>query len=611
MRNLYIILGIVVLCNIAVTDATAINVHDQWSEEKNNNTISTVAHHDTITTDVPTTDNSVTDSLTRNTSETKKQTGRYFKEKQQPDSDQNRVKGFITLYKNNIAKHTPDGYAAAYTPWEAAFNACNHRTLDMYMDGIAILGNMVRKDTLEHKYDKLTERRKQIMELYDLAVDNIDDLNSQIDRKRTTDTLSVAKLRVAQCAKYFELWIFDSIFNGNDKLHNTYSKETYNYWRDKLITEDSASLDFMYKLHKDIVFSSDNNIKNPENYYYFSAFFKRYAIKEIKKYQAKDTKESNAYIIKHLKPEYDSIIAHTKNKYSEYMSFRKNIEKDKDILNNINVYEGRISNFLNDIEAGFIGNDAEKLEQYYKKLIAENKGGYNKKLSEEIISRSALSKTEIYFDALRWWYNEEEPSLALAQKIAETAIAIKKYDQAIVWYNKLPTDPLLQFEFETLSKAEKAKIYYLTTICYENHYGKDDKNIIKLEKLSKAIELYPHYVDAYYAMANYIQRVQGLKIKGLEDKICKKLVFYFAYDLYEKALKALKEVNINPEKYNEIKPRKELTEELIAKNMVSVKSQWPSKTDFFNNGKLELIGQSYAPFKKYSINITTRIRTHD
>ena len=630
MRSLYIIFAVFLLCNIAVTGATSFDLHPQQHGMLSADTIDTVARRDSMVVDSLAKDSMVVDSLAKDsmvvdslakdsmvvdslakdsvavvdsiiTAPAKKRVYVHFKEKPQPDSDQKKVKGFIALYKKNLSQKTIDGYVSAYTPWKGAFESCNQRTLDMYMDGIAILDCMVRKDTANRKYDKLTERREQMMELYDLAVDNIADLNAQIDRKRTADTLSVAKLRAAQFNKYRDCWVLDSIFNSKDTLHNKYNDQNRKYWVTKLAENDSASLEFMYQLHKEIVFSADNNIYDPERYYFFAAFFKRYAIKKIKEY-----KTDNKYISNFLKPEFESIIEYTTNKYSEYKKIRKNEEDNSKILNNIDAYEGRIASLLNDVKAGFIGNDVEKLENHYNNLIAEQ-GGYNKKNSEDIINRNILSKTKVYYEALIWWYNNQEPSLDLALKIAKSAQSLKIYDQAAVWYGKIPDDELTKFEFSVLPNAEKAKIHYYAALNY-HQFNKTKYIGLKLDNLSAAIEYYPQYIDAYYFMGIYMQYYNNFKLEGINKETSTKIKYLFAYDQFAKALKVSEEVNESPEHTTEI--RNDISKEDIMKAMNAAKSNWPTKEDFFDAGKNGLVGGNYIHnLGAKKCKFTTRIRT--
>ena len=285
MKSLYIISGLLLLCNIAVGSATSFDTHCQWSGVCKSDTTDTVARRDSVTVDTLSNDTVAIDTLSKDSvalavdslskdsvaldslaadsakadslanavKEPLKREYVYFKEKQTPDPDQNKIKRLVLLYKKNISKRTLDGFAAAYVPWKGVFDGCERRTLDMYMDGIAIVYNMVSKDTIDHKYDKLTERREQMMELYDLAVDNLADLNLQIDRKRTSDTLSVAKLRAAQYNKFIDFWNESTTAPGSMNLscvvnmgHNSLSIFVVRF---AFHVDDFDSISYTYIVH--------------------------------------------------------------------------------------------------------------------------------------------------------------------------------------------------------------------------------------------------------------------------------------------------------------------------------------------------------------------------
>ena len=654
MRCLYIIVCVLVMCNIAVTGSTSFTIHSQWNGIWQTDTVDTVANASTLSVDTLSKDSAAVDTLSKDSAavdtlvkdsaavdtlardsvavdslakdslavdtlvkdslavdtlakdsvavdsfarfvvQPKKRVYVYFKEKPEPDSDQKKIEGFIALYKKNLANKTLESFEAAYLPWKGAFDGCSRRTLDMYMDGIGIILNLVRKDTLEHKYDKLTERREQLMELYDLAVDNLDELNSQIDRKRTPDTLSVAKLRAAQVRKYRECWILDSIFNGNDTLHNKYTKDNAEYWAEKLRGSDSASLDTKYRYYKDIVFSSDNNIYDYNTFAYFSKYLLRYASREVKRLQADSTKAASAYIMTHLKPEFDSIIEYTKKRFAEYEEVRKKVE-NTNFENMQKVAEG-IETASYNITRGFSNTtrgpvDIDKLAEPYIARKEELGGGFNKEFAAEVKEESRLLKHWIYLEALQWWYNNEEATFDLAEEIVKSARAQKNYNVAAQYYEKMANDPMLFMEFDELNNVEKSEIHYMAALCY-NVDNKDKNTAAKIDNLVEAIKITPQYYMAYQLMGeimyNYAPKVN---LPNWPKEIAGRVAYYHAYDKFNEALKAYKEVSANPEIYEGIKLNPE-DEKRIKEYISSSYSRFLTKIQLHERGMSNWAGKS-------------------
>ena len=129
---------------------------------------------------------------------------KYFEVKERSADDVQKLK---TLYKKTMAEH--NGALHAYDGWKVAFNSTKERTLDMYLDGAKMILSRFCADTLNKRYDRLSEHRDELMELYDLAVFNLDALNAQLDKAKNKDTLSVAKFRGRQLRYYRDITMVD------------------------------------------------------------------------------------------------------------------------------------------------------------------------------------------------------------------------------------------------------------------------------------------------------------------------------------------------------------------------------------------------------------------
>ena len=618
MRSLQTLLALFLLCNIAVGGTAAFNVNvapvaicladtvDSVASSadtlRSDSTIavadtlrsdSTIAVADTLRSDstivvadtlrndsaIAVVDSLTADSLAMVSAARKiiesieyKPVYRYFKEKPEP-GDAKVLKMYTSHYKRNISRYSLEEYESAFLPWSEVFNTCERRTLDMYFDGIGILLNMVKKDTLERKYDKLAERREQMMEIYNLAVDNIADLNAQIDTKRTGDTLTVAKLRVAQCNKFFDLWALDSIYNsGKDSIYNgkTFvpnNIKAINYWQVLLTGSDSTELERMYNWHKDIVFSDDNNISDYRRFYFFSGYLTRHAARINNALNADTTKNYSSYIMGHLKPEWDSISAYTKKRYELYTAaktqqydtdlptkkaqlnnggltkdevdkLKSAIKKIEDDKTNFPLYAVKISDNLFLLEnirphrGGRVNSDAIEIK-FWERCKNEFAGKFTSVLIEQIFAQPELKGTEIYCEAQKISsadYLEFETALEIADNSLKLARRYSKGDKTpnslIVYENKTPemrwkeicSDAIKNYKY-IVHPQNKAELEFYLMEKKEKDPGFDDKKFM--------IDLYLNFYSSYHLYNP--QANTGYKLYALTEitKICPQ--YYKAY----------------------------------------------------------------------------------
>ena len=188
------------------------------------------------------------DSLQHNTTEQKNK-WKYFQVQERSPKDAYRFKA---LYKSMLREDGNNKHLA-YDYWKTAFNSTEDRGIDMYINGLEIILSRIKTDTLNSRYDRISEHRDEIMELYDIAALNVDKLNAQIDKTKSKDTLSVAKLRSTQLNFYRQLTAWDSIYNSNTKLN-------LSQWTNKFHNEDSVHANYIYSKYMDILHSSDTNI---------------------------------------------------------------------------------------------------------------------------------------------------------------------------------------------------------------------------------------------------------------------------------------------------------------------------------------------------------------
>lgn len=608
MRSLQTLLALFLLCNIAVGGTAAFNVNvapvaicladtvdSVASSADTLRSDSTIAVADTLRSDstiavvdslrndsaIAVVDSLTADSLAMVSAARKiiesieyKPVYRYFKEKPEP-GDAKVLKMYTSHYKRNISRYSLEEYESAFLPWSEVFNTCERRTLDMYFDGIGILLNMVKKDTLERKYDKLAERREQMMEIYNLAVDNLADLNSQIDAKRTKDTLTVAKLRAAQCNKFFDLWALDSIYNsGKDSVFSAKENKNIinnisakNYWQSLLVGSDSAELERMYNWHKDIVFSDENNMDDDSRFYYFSAYLYRHAARIFNTLNADTTRDYSSYINAYLKPEWDSIGAYTKQRYESYAAVKgPQYEADlaakkaqlqsgglaknevaalKSSIKNLETRRTNLANYPKNISDKVFdvanirpsrggGVNSDKIEiKFWERCKNEFAGKFTSVLIEQIFAQPELKGTEIYCEAQKISsadYLEFETALEIADNSLKLARRYSKGDKTpnslIVYENKTPemrwkeicSDAIKNYKY-IVHPQNKAELEFYLMEKKEKDPEFDDKKFM--------IDLYLNFYSSYHLYNP--QANTGYKLYALTEitKICPQ--YYKAY----------------------------------------------------------------------------------
>ncbi len=511
------------------------------------------------------------DSLAKTIFNKEKRVYVHFSEKPKADPDQKKIQGFIALYKKNMAEMKSDGYIAAYTPWKGSFEGCSRRTLDMYMDGIGILMNLINIDTLEHRYDRLTERREQILELYDLAVDNIDDLNAQIDRKRTKDTLSVAKLRATQLSKYKDCWVLDSSYNTKDTTKNIkYWKDKAKvenierYWRDTIFASDHANAEIFYPRLKELVYSKDNNIGN-QGYLYHVYYSGYYALKFARIINSHREKNSN-FVNKYLKPEIDSTKKFVMKRYEDYKEVlptlisKSNIHYNTIIKNSTN-FTAKISDNLSKLDGAFMaGNDYEGWDKKFIKEIedAGGIGNISREKTDEIIKRLSKAK-DFYvscFQALhRKW--SEDNSFENTLAFADYAFRCEKYGDAYKRYDEIHKNMQFELAEHFDGKEHQLIIMYLKRA---HAYQKAGGNKISdnISNYLELIELCPDDYQAYYKISHFCWG--NKKLQG-KDEVSERYDIMYAHEWMAKAREKFNKQKANAENY----PNIDLSEEMDKK----------------------------------------------
>ena len=511
---------------------------------------------------------------------------KYFEVKERPAKDVHMLK---TLYKRTLADH--NGALNAYDGWKIAFNSTNERTLDMYVDGVTMILSKVCADTINNRYDGLSSHLDELMELYDLAVYNVDALNAQLKATDNKDTLSIAKLRGRQLRYYRDIVLLDSLHNS-DSTHITEED-----WKVR-INNDIKHVRFLYPRYKEIVASTDMNID--------MADVAQFAILA------------------------DSRIVRDKETGLDQATRKANFEQDCELVRNrvddlmasindptaILAYDGfysmsgrdtiTVGRWFNSLlkpidvalragEGRFIdASDFEALENYWAEKF-RTEGDYDEVINSPLEKHK---KSETYIQALRLKY-DVEPTFELARKISARSydkaeahnVKDKNFADAITYLDRAFKFP----EFKSQTPFAQARLY-LNMARYQNEANRRNGTITYLDK---AKSVCPDYPEIYFLEADWVS-----KAKLGNNKFLNGVKFCAVYDLYAKALAKIKELASKPD--SEIKTN--LSENDVKDMMAWCEAYFPDAAEAFMQGWKEgevypLSAKSQLAGRKYNTKI--------
>ena len=138
----------------------------------------------------------------------------------------------VKFYKENLPIRE---MYKAYEPWKSVFNSSENRSLTLFNDGLPIILGCALTDTLMGVYDNLGRYREEIEEFYDIAIENVDKLNAQIDFSKGGDSITVAELRSQQYYHCINLAVLDSIFHASH--HNTVTPDNIKEWKEVILRD--------------------------------------------------------------------------------------------------------------------------------------------------------------------------------------------------------------------------------------------------------------------------------------------------------------------------------------------------------------------------------------
>lgn len=516
----------------------------------------------------------------------------------------------IAKYKKEIGtNYSPDNYRSVYEHWKEAFCARPDRHLVQYLDGVVIINASIAADTIQKRYDRIKLYNEELMDLFELAIVNIDSLNAQI---AGNDTLTVAKLRAQQLEYLRANWQMDTVFRSPIVTKdNTYYKRNESSWYsnvtidgkseeinwDNVLFADDMMNTRIYNMARDIVESGDLDLEMKDidvfaktMFYKFSQDTARVGLTGARNIYAEDTTltfmkarsvldavDPNAMSGSgdeqvSTKTYYASQLrAGITTRFSEMASWVVD-SKDTDRL--VDVYRRRWNTEGDDVVDLILGN----------RVIAANRD-----------SRAAM---ELYYDALRN-KNDKEPSYELLVDIVNRAQRLEKYNDVITYSQRLFAEP----EFFEESGYAQARMYVRMVQTYEKLKGSTAQ---RHPYIQKAIQACPEYPEPYFYLAKMIRGVN----LGNQRGILKRFVFCIAYDQFEVARQKLIALEAMGEGTD---VKSNLTAEMLKEAQDQCRVNFPYKDDvFLQGGPIGMEdGKPYTlplPFGRYTSIVRTQER---
>ncbi len=447
----------------------------------------------------------------------------------------------------------------AYDSWRKVFCSSEERSITLFNDGVPIIMGKFANDTALQVYDNIKKYREEVEELYEIAIENIDKLNEQIDYSRGGKPITTVELRSQQLFHYDNMLIIDSIFSHNH--HNNYnSKEDRKYWT-KAIFKDSAEVYRHYAWLKEMIFSEEK--MKTELLVDFSVILNAKMNNDVKRLNLKENIELARFIAGQMQPEKERCI----EKMNELYDDANYGPHSKDMHANLAAAEE------------LVVDDPVKLEAMYRKAIAE--GGYTWEILTKILNSAQLKNagSPLYLEALEQKY-QKEPTYALALALSDSYLKLankmksnndkkEKANKALIYYQKIFDFP----EFEAKSNYDKARSYVqLAKLLISPNLNKraDAYNSCK-----KAISMAPEYPLTYYIISDIVKSV---KLKKNDEQKNANLIEYIKlmviYDFCETTLAKIKELkNLGGDLKSDI------SEDDIRDIMVSYRSHFLTKSE--------------------------------
>lgn len=474
------------------------------------------------------------------------------------------------FYKEHLAKGE---LFLAYDSWKKVFKSSEDRNITLFNDGVPIIMGKLANDTARQVYGNIGKYREEIEELYEIAIENVANLNEQIDYSRGGTPITAAELRSQQLFHYDNILVMDSIFNRSH--HNNYdSNDDRKFWTEAIF-KDSTEVYKHYAWLKEMIFSDEKMKIN--QLVDFSVILNTKMNNDVKRLNLKENIELARFLADQMQPEKERCI-----------------EKMNELYDDVNY--GPFSAIMHTNFAAaeeFVVDDPAKLEAMYRQTIAE--GGYTQEIITKILSSGPLKNagSPLYLEALEQKY-QKEPSYASALSLSDSYLKAANntnsnldYSKALTYYQKIFDYP----EFTSKSNYEKARNYVqLATL-----YLKLNKRKEAYDNCEEAMTLSPEYPKSYAIIA---QMVAGYPLTNREQ-VAFYARFIVAYEYTQKALTKITEL-----KNSGSDAKTDLDENILKQLAASYKANFLPIEFAFNRGIND--GDDYSlplPFHKFPIKL--------
>lgn len=410
---------------------------------------------------------------------------------------------FISLYKKHVG-HSRNAkvYSEVYDYWKRAFCGNSDRYLMLYLDGISIINATISYDMEQKCYDRIDQLGEELMEVFELAIINIDSLNNQL--KEGSDTLSVARLRAQQLEYYIQNWTNKKLIESPNSEPNLNE-----FFSDSLINIE------IYNMSSAIL-ASDNLDAEMKDLYNAALILRYKTQDEINRYNG-DRRTAREFI-------HSDLEALDKKAQETFASIDPSLLVDND-----KAYNNEISSSILDIRKWLIADIREYVEIYREKMslalqqTGRQKESYEKVINEilqddMILKSKDLEAQLLHLEAANYAYTNFAKTRDIYIKIADLELQLSENtdpglsDEKRVTYLKNSDRrrrQILENYGKELSNIEKALIYLQRSEYFEKmavieperaesyHLKLSKQNISKAEALGYPIELIPRVLGLF------------------------------------------------------------------------------------------------------------------
>lgn len=372
----------------------------------------------------------------------------------------------------------------AYQPWKDLFNHSEERNISLFNEGVPVIMGCLIADTVKKEYSNIERYREELVELYEIAIENVDALNNQLDFSRGGKPITVAELRSQQLSYYDNLLIMDSVFHRNHHK-NYYNKEDTEFWKKKIL-EDSTEVYKHYAWLRDIVHSTDKvKINQLVDY---SVVLNSKLNSDIKRLNLNDNIPLGEFLASYA------------NKEKDHCSAK--MEELHDDVNYAPYKAEMISNFA--ASEGVVTKDAKRLIQINRDAIEAN--GWTQQIIDKILKSKQIKEADdpLYLEALRQKYSID-PSYHMAREIVNFSIQ-KNSDVVYEYLNAM------ELYDEYSEQPEEEKVNLLISVARFSYNKKRPSR--GYEYCQKAMKINANAPEIYVVIGDYVQNIMRQSYKA-------------------------------------------------------------------------------------------------